>query len=409
MNVLFHDHCILAFSTNQRYGSTADKILICVPGATDDSLSMLRQFGWITRTIDVNTYEKITHYPRPIQHELFKILLFNLTAYGSVGYLSPQSMVTTNIDHLFQCGESALCGTPDDRHHHIYHHNQRKTRSILRRRRSGDDQEENVDYILYDDNGQMKSPNSQLKHGVHGKAIQFGAHDAVFDDNIFVVAPEYDLYRDLFSFVTSSHDEMEELEHDALAASNEDFPSYLSEYFYHYCKGSGHPISKQRGAYTPPRVTFDCDISPCKMEKEISKSPCYVLENGYNFHPSHNDHISASWHWKNTLNHLSIKIIQYSSYSVAVGTPIDHNLYKPWKWRFAAFSGWMMEWNEFAEQEPNLYFDFLLKGDEANDELVYMLWQTPILYLVFIVILLSSCTAVSSPCFALFALLIDRG
>ena len=212
---------------------------------------------------------------------------------------------------------------------------------------------------------------------------------------------------------------MEGLERDA---STTDFPSYLSEYFYHYCKGSGHPISRQHGLYTPPRVTFHCSSSSnevegddhikgmdieCKMEKEISKSACYVLENGYNFHPSHNDHISASWHWQNPLEHLSIKIIQYSSYSVTVGTATDHNLYKPWKWRMAAFSGWMMEWNEFAEQEPNLYFDFLLFGDEDTEELIYMLWQTPLLYLLFMVILLSSCTAVSSPCFALCALLID--
>jgi len=408
-----------------KHGSTADKVLICVPGASDTALAMLRRFGWKTRTIDVNTFEKITHFPRSVQRELFKILLFNLTEYDSVGYLSAESMVTTDIDHLFQCGEEALCGTPDDRHHEMYHHNQRQTRSVLRRgrrrrRRLADsDDEENVDYILYDERGRMKRPRN-------GKAMAFGVgpeHDAVFDDNIFVVAPEHDLYRDLFAFMTASHDEMA-LRHDGSPPG--DFPSYLSEYFYHYCKGSGHPISRQRGPYSPPRVTFECTSSrsggsdnddrprrpqrrsrgnevECKMEKEISKSPCYVLENGYNFHPSHNDHISASWHWQSAMDHVHIKIIQFSS-DRSGGA---HARYKPWKWRLAALSGWMMEWNAFAERSPNLYFEFLLHGDAANEELIYMLWHTPTLYLFFIVILLSAFTAVSAPCCALCAVLMD--
>eukprot|EP01083_Nonionella_stella_P226535 804386_1 len=64
-----------------KHKSTADRILICVPGVSDKALNMLRQFGWKTHTISVNMFDKIKNYPSNIQFELLKILMFNFTAY----------------------------------------------------------------------------------------------------------------------------------------------------------------------------------------------------------------------------------------------------------------------------------------------------------------------------------------
>ena len=132
-----------------------------------------------------------------------------------------------------------------------------------------------------------------------------------------------------------------------------------------------------------------------------------MLEEGYNFHPSHNDHISASWHWKQSMiGDLSIKIIQYSSYND--NNNIKNNNYKPWKWRYVITSSWMIEWNKMAEIEPNLYFEFLLNDNGINEELILSLWQKPILYLIFTIIFLSSCTALSKPCFTFLSLIINK-
>ncbi len=159
--------------------------------------------------------------------------MFNFTLYNSVGYLSSESMITTNIDHLFQCGFDALCGTSNDKHHQIYHNNQLHIRKIL-------DLGGNAEYILYNNNGQI----------IHDSS-------SVFDDNIFLIKPEHDLYIDMFTFITINN--------------NKYGSSYLSEYFYHYCKGNGYPINKQTGEYMAPKVSFIS--SKCIMNKEVSKSP----------------------------------------------------------------------------------------------------------------------------------------
>lgn len=72
------------------------------------------------------------------------------------------------------------------------------------------------------------------------------------------------------------------------------------------------------------------------------------------------------------------------------------------------FSGWMIEWNVYAAIKPNLYFEFLLNGQQSNDELIWSLWQTLMLYLIFIIILLSAITASNAPCFNLFGFIINK-
>eukprot|EP01083_Nonionella_stella_P082048 226417_1 len=328
-----------------KHQSKAARILICTPGISDKAVHMLRNFGWKIYLIDVNLFAKMKNYADDVKAELLKILMFNLTEYSSVGYLSPQSMVTTNIDHLFECGESAFCGTPNDKHYQIYEKHQRRSKKLL-------------------------------------DAVSAN----IFDDNIYLMTPETDLYLDMFAFITSSQE-------------NADFPSYLSEYFYHYCKGNGYPISRQQGEYTAPKAVFNCSgDDECRISKQISKSPCYILEEGYNFHPSHNDHISQHWHWKQSMKHVSIKIIQYSSYFA------HNNEYKPWKWRYVLFSGWMIQWNRFADVEPNLFYQFLLK----EDEVILSLWQTPVLYFFFIIIFLSTLTLLSTPCFRMVSFMLQR-
>ncbi len=61
------------------------------------------------------------------------------------------------------------------------------------------------------------------------------------------------------------------------------------------------------------------------------------------------------------MKHLSIKITQCSSYN-------NYNIeYKPWKWRYVLFSGWMIQFNKYANIKPNLYFQFLLKTEIKTD------------------------------------------
>eukprot|EP01084_Bolivina_argentea_P044939 82710_1 len=79
--------------------------------------SPMRKVKCISDMQQTKPFYKLFHYgiSSTIQNQP---LLFRITE-KSVEDLSPQSMVTTIIDHLF------TCGAPNDKHHQIYHNNQR--------------------------------------------------------------------------------------------------------------------------------------------------------------------------------------------------------------------------------------------------------------------------------------------
>lgn len=220
-----------------KYSSTIEKILICIPGIEDKYLSMLRLFGWKTMQLNVNHWEHILSYPLNIQYELIKILAFNFTKYDVIGFLSSESMITSNIEHLFECGkQSIFCSSQSDKHHKIYSENQPQRLHLL----------------------EMNER-------------------SVFDMDIFVIKPDHDLYVDIEHFLTGNHANVKkEILTDKIYNS-----SFISEYFYYYCKGWGYPINIQTGIYDPPTIEFKClNDKPCEMLsfQFYSLSNFYVLE-----------------------------------------------------------------------------------------------------------------------------------
>ena len=66
---------------------------------------------------------------------------------------------------------------------------------------------------------------------------------------------------------------------------------------------------------------------------------------------------------------------------------------KPWNWRIVLFNGWMMEWNNYATMEPNLFFYFLFENQSYIE--IYKLAQPPIASFILFLFCISSLTAIA--------------
>lgn len=205
-------------------------------------VSMLRDFGWKIIEINSEYYKSLeamygdSLHGQIMRYELSKAMIFNLTNFESIGYLSSQTMVTSNIDYLFQCGTEAFCGA------------------------------------------------------------SFNHKENIFDENIFLIKPDSGMYNDIVRFIISEGSQIaaidaknarkakmeneeqnqaekqtqkqQEQEKDKSKNKDKDKEmhtphSYISEYFHYYCVGSGYPVNKHLGhssalTYKAPQFKFDC-------------------------------------------------------------------------------------------------------------------------------------------------------
>lgn len=123
----------------------------------------------------------------------------------------------------------------------------------------------------------------------------------------------------------------------------------INIYFYHYCKGSGHPITLQQDAYVAPIWKMLCEDDQCKPTKEVSHSACYDLGESFNFPVDDEnrgvhemDRELDTW---SRQNRASVKLVQF-------GTQM------PWFWRNSLRNGWFTEWNAYAYRHGDIYGDY---------------------------------------------------